>query len=160
MEESLSIITKKKIKLVGAGRTDTGVHAKTMVAHFDHEDQIDDKDKLIVLLNKFHGNDIHILDLKKVKNDAHARFSALSRTYQYHISFVKNPFNHELEYYISTKLDLKAMKKATEILIKFKDFESFSKKGSDVNNFFVKSIMPIGQKLKMVYCLLLNQIDF
>ena len=67
MEESLSIIIKKKIKLVGAGRTDTGVHAKTMVAHFDHEDQIDDKDKLIVLLNKFHGNDIHILDLKKSK---------------------------------------------------------------------------------------------
>ena len=125
MEESLSIITKKKINLVGAGRTDTGVHAKTMVAHFDIEDQVEDKDKLIVLLNKFHGNDLYILDFKKVKNDAHARFSALSRTYQYHISFVKNPFNYDFEYYISTK-----------ILIKFRDFESFSKKGSDVKNFF------------------------
>ena len=136
MEEGLSIITKKKINLVGAGRTDTGVHAKTMVAHFDIEDQIEDKDKLIVLLNKFHGNDLYILDFKKVKNDAHARFSALSRTYQYHISFVKNPFNYDFEYYISSKLDLTAMKKATKILIKFRDFESFSKKGSDVNNFF------------------------
>ncbi len=136
MEESLSIITKKKIELVGAGRTDTGVHAKCMVAHFDFEDQIEDKNKLIVLLNKFHGNNILIEDIREVKNDVHARFSALSRTYQYHISFVKNPFNYDFEYYISTKLDITAMKNATKILTKFRDFESFSKKGSDVNNFF------------------------
>ena len=103
---------------------------------------------------------IYILDLKKVKNDAHARFSALSRTYQYHISFVKNPFNHELEYYISTKLDLTAMKKATKILIKFKDFESFSKKVQMLIIFCEIYYDLIGQKLKMVYCLLLNQIDF
>ena len=138
MEESLSLIIKKQIKLTGAGRTDAGVHAKTMVAHFDLEDQIEDKDKLIVLLNKFHGNDIYILDFKKVKNDAHARFSALSRTYQYNISFVKNPFNYDFEYYISVKPDLTDMKKATKILTKVKDFESFSKKGSDVNNFLCK----------------------
>ena len=136
MEESLSVITKKKIELVGAGRTDTGVHAKCMVAHFDLEDQIEDKNKLIVLLNKFHGNNILIEDIREVKNDVHARFSALSRTYQYHISFVKNPFNYDFEYYISTKLDITAMKNATKILTKFRDFESFSKKGSDVNNFF------------------------
>ena len=135
MEESLSLIIKKQIKLTGAGRTDAGVHAKIMVAHFDLEDQIDDKNKLINLLNKFHGRDIFILDIKKVKNDSHARFSALSRTYQYHISFVKNPFNYDFEYYISVKPDLTDMKKATKILTKFKDFESFSKKGSDVNNF-------------------------
>lgn len=138
MEESLSLIIKKQIKLTGAGRTDAGVHAKTMVAHFDLEDQIDDKNKLIDLLNKFHGSDIFILDIKKVKNDSHARFSALSRTYQYHISFVKNPFNYDFEYYISAKPDLTDMKKATKILTKFKDFESFSKKGSDVNNFLCK----------------------
>ena len=138
MEESLSLIIKKQIKLTGAGRTDAGVHAKTMVAHFDLEDQIDDKNKLINLLNKFHGSDIFILDIKKVKNDSHARFSALSRTYQYHISFVKNPFNYDFEYYISAKPDLTDMKKATKILTKFKDFESFSKKGSDVNNFLCK----------------------
>ena len=136
MEESLSVITKKKIKLIGAGRTDTGVHAKIMVAHFDIEYQIKDKNKLIILLNKFHGNDIFIFDFKEVKNDAHARYSALSRTYQYHISFVKNPFNYDFEYYIPIKLDIKAMKKATKILTEFRDFESFSKKGSDVNNFF------------------------
>ena len=135
MEESLSLIIKKQIKLTGAGRTDAGVHAKTMVAHFDLEDQIDDRNKLIILLNKFHGSDIFILDIKKVKNDSHARFSALSRTYQYHISFVKNPFNYDFEYYISVKPDLTDMKKATKILTKVKDFESFSKKGSDVNNF-------------------------
>ena len=138
MEESLSLIIKKQIKLTGAGRTDAGVHAKTMVAHFDLEDQIDDKNKLIILLNKFHGSDIFILDIKKVKNDSHARFSALSRTYQYHISFVKNPFNYDFEYYISVKPDLTDMKKATKILTKVKDFESFSKKGSDVNNFLCK----------------------
>ena len=138
MEESLSLIIKKQIKLTGAGRTDAGVHAKTMVAHFDLEDQIDDKNKLINLLNKFHGSDIFILDIKKVKNDSHARFSALSRTYQYHISFVKNPFNYDFEYYISVKPDLTDMKKATKILTKVKDFESFSKKGSDVNNFLCK----------------------
>ena len=138
MEESLSLIIKKQIKLTGAGRTDAGVHAKTMVAHFDLEDQIDDNNKLINLLNKFHGSDIFILDIKKVKNDSHARFSALSRTYQYHISFVKNPFNYDFEYYISVKPDLTDMKKATKILTKVKDFESFSKKGSDVNNFLCK----------------------
>ena len=138
MEESLSIITKKKIKLVGAGRTDTGVHAKSMVAHFYLDDQIEDKNRLIHLLNKFHGNDIFIIDIREVKNDVHARFSALSRTYQYHISFVKNPFNYDFEYYISVKPDLTDMKKATKILTKFKDFESFSKKGSDVNNFLCK----------------------
>ena len=138
MEESLSLIIKKQIKLTGAGRTDAGVHAKTMVAHFDLEDQIDDKNKLIILLNKFHGSDIFILDIKKVKNDSHARFSALSRTYQYNISFVKNPFNYDFEYYISVKPDLTDMKKATKILTKVKDFESFSKKGSDVNNFLCK----------------------
>ena len=138
MEESLSLIIKKQIKLTGAGRTDAGVHAKTMVAHFDLEDQIDDKNKLIDLLNKFHGSDIFILDIKKVKNDSHARFSALSRTYQYNISFVKNPFNYDFEYYIPVKPDLTDMKKATKILTKVKDFESFSKKGSDVNNFLCK----------------------
>ncbi len=135
MEESLSLITKKKIKLVGAGRTDTGVHAKIMVAHFDLEELIENKIKLIILLNKFHGNDILISDIREVKNDAHARFSALSRTYEYHISFVKNPFNHYFEYHIPIKPDLALMKKATKILTKFEDFESFSKKGSDVNNF-------------------------
>lgn len=135
MEESLSVITKKEIKLVGAGRTDTGVHAKIMVAHFDFEYELVNKNKLIILLNKFHGNDLFISDIKEVKINAHARFSALSRTYEYYISFVKNPFNYDFEYFVPVKPDLTMMKKATRILTKFNDFESFSKKGSDVNNF-------------------------
>lgn len=135
LEEALSVLMKTKIEIVGAGRTDTGVHASQMFAHFDVEFEIDIPN-LIYKLNAILPNDIAVHDLFKVKDDAHARFDAESRTYHYKISTTKNVFAINFAYRFQVPLDLKKMNEACKILLRYKDFQCFSKSNTDVKTYY------------------------
>ena len=135
IENALSTLLREKINIVGAGRTDAGVHAKQMYAHFD---TITNIDKTIILhrLNAFLPKDISIVSIDKVAKDAHARFDAISRSYEYHIYLGKNPFNIETSWQIyNPKLDIDAMNKAAAILLDYTNFKCFSKTNTDVHTY-------------------------
>ena len=107
LEKALSTILKGSIAVVGAGRTDTGVHASQMFAHFDFNTEIQPKD-LTYKLNSYLPKDIAIHNIYEVKADAHARFDALSRTYHYKIATSKDVFGYDLAYHILQPLDVEA----------------------------------------------------
>jgi len=134
LENALSTILKDKIAIVGAGRTDTGVHALQMFAHFDTEITFEEED-LIFKLNSFLPKDIAIHHIFKVKAEAHARFDAISRTYKYRIALKKNAFNFENAYFFTKKLDVDKMNEASKILFQYKDFQCFSKANTDVKTY-------------------------
>lgn len=134
LEESLSIILRKTITVLGAGRTDTGVHAKYMVAHFDVDETVAELD-LVHRLNSILPEDIAISEVYRVAKDAHARFDALERTYEYWITETKNPFYTDLAYYVKCPLNLELMNKAASILLDYTDFECFSKSNTDVKTY-------------------------
>jgi tRNA pseudouridine38-40 synthase len=134
LNKALTILLKKEIDVVGAGRTDTGVHAKQMYAHFDSEDKID----TVVLthkLNSFLPKDIVIKTIIDVADNAHVRFDATKRTYEYHILTYKDAFETEGSWLYPTVLDLDKMNAACQLLFKYTDFESFSKTHTDVRTF-------------------------
>ena len=137
LDKALSLLLKEKIEIVGAGRTDSGVHAKEMFAHFDCQNELD-ANYWVKKLNSYLPKDIVIFDLIQVKEDAHARFDATSRTYEYYIHTFKDVFNQEGSWYFSKKLDLQAMNKACELLFQHTDFECFSKVNTDVHTFNCK----------------------
>ncbi len=130
MERGLKILLQQEVKIVAAGRTDTGVHAKKMVAHFDCENKIDDTENFVLRWNSLLPKDVSVFSLEQVADDSHARFSALSRKYEYHISCVKNPF---LENYSARfgELDFEKMEKASKCLFDYTDFTSFCKVHTD-----------------------------
>jgi tRNA pseudouridine38-40 synthase len=133
LDESLSVILGEKILTTGAGRTDSGVHAKYFAAHFDsRQPALTDNKNIISRLNKYLPPDISVLDLRKVNPDAHARFSAISRTYTYVISKVKDPFTREFSWYYRSRLDVAAMNRAASLLMSYNDFTSFARLHSDV----------------------------
>ena len=136
MENALSILLKSKITLIAAGRTDTGVHARQMYAHFDSILNAESQNQIVYQLNQFLPSDIVIHSIKQVKSDTHARFDALSRTYEYHISKGKVAFENNLHYQINQNLDFKQMNDAAQILLEYDDFECFSKSKTDVKTFF------------------------
>jgi len=125
INKALSTVFNTKIEVTGAGRTDAGVHAKQMFAHFDFEMEFE-MEKIVAQLNSFLANEIVIHSLFEVKDDANCRFDALSRTYQYHIIYKKNPFN-SAAYLLHKSLDLEAMNSACQHLLGKQDFTSFSK---------------------------------
>ena len=125
INRALSTILNTNIEVIGAGRTDTGVHANQMFAHFDCDIDFDIQN-LMFKLNSFLASDIAIKDIFKVKEDANCRFDALSRTYQYHIIQKKDPFN-KTAYFLQNDLDIKAMNEACKYIIGKQDFTSFSK---------------------------------
>ncbi len=137
LNKALSTLLKTNIDILGAGRTDSGVHAKEMFAHFDYETEIDTK-KIVYKLNSFLPKDIAIFDLFKVHDDAHARFDATKRTYEYHIHTKKNAFESDDSWYYSLPLDVEKMNEACKILFEYIDFECFSKTHTDVNTFNCK----------------------
>jgi tRNA pseudouridine38-40 synthase len=137
LNKSLSTILNSHIDCMGAGRTDTGVHAREMFAHFDFEIQINIPNT-IHKLNSFLPKDIVISDIINVHNDAHARFDAKKRTYEYHINTFKNAFLFDKSWYYPQKLDLELMNQASQILLKHTDFQAFSKVHTDVNTFDCK----------------------
>jgi tRNA pseudouridine38-40 synthase len=137
IEEALSTLLRTKIEIVGAGRTDAGVHAKQLFAHFDYNGTAS-IDNLIFRLNSYLPKTIAILDFFPVKADAHARFDALSRTYEYVISMGKDPFSEDFAYQLQQQPDVEAMNEAAKILLQHNDFQCFSRSKTDVKTYFCK----------------------
>jgi len=131
LEESLSILLQEQISVVGAGRTDSGVHATCMVAHFDVEKNIDCL-LLVKKLNGFLPGDIAISKIVEVTPEAHARFDAISRTYKYYVTTEKNPFREDFAYKVPFVLNFERMNEAAKVLFDYEDFTSFSKLHTDV----------------------------
>jgi len=134
LEKAFATVVREKISLTGAGRTDTGVHAKQMFAHFDYEVIEDEKD-LIYKLNSLLPEDVAIQEIFEVLPEAHARFDAIERTYEYLVTQKKNPFYTNAAYYVKHSLDLQKMNEAASLLMEFEDFECFSKKNTDVHTY-------------------------
>ena len=134
LTKAVSVVLHSKIELMGAGRTDTGVHAREMYAHFDCETEFPIESS-IHKLNSYLPKDIVVFDIIPVHDDAHCRFDAKKRTYHYHINLFKDVFSQESSWYYHQKLDLDLMNKACEILLKHTDFQCFSKVNTDVNTF-------------------------
>lgn len=132
LENALSVINRETIFLTGAGRTDTGVHAEYFVAHFDSMNINLDQPDFVHKLNSFLNKDITIFGITKVGAGAHARFDAVSRTYQYRMNLQKDPFVQETSWYFFRQPDIKLMNEASRILFDFTDFTSFSKLHTDV----------------------------
>ncbi len=131
VESKLAIILQQKIPLTGAGRTDTGVHARFYVAHFEVDTDIE----TVILtrkLNMMLPSDIAVQTIFEVDNNLHARFDALRRTYEYYFHFAKDPFLQDISLYSSHKLDVETMNLAANELFHYTDFTSFSKLHTDV----------------------------
>ena len=134
IEKALSILIKAKTPIFGAGRTDSGVHAVKMCAHFDVL-ELTNSSKLLHDLNSFLPKDISINKIYKVNLDSHARFDALAREYEYKISLIKNVFNNNRSYYIKNNLDIKLMNEACRIMLNHTNFKCFSKSKTDVKTY-------------------------
>lgn len=134
LQEALSKILQQNIEVVGAGRTDAGVHAKQMYAHFDADLNCDEK-TLQFKLNSFLPKDISIRQLFKVQSQAHARFDACSRSYEYHIVNFKDPFKIDLAYYLLKQPDIEKMNHAAAMLKDYTNFKCFSKSRTDVKTY-------------------------
>jgi tRNA pseudouridine38-40 synthase len=134
LNKAFSVLLRLEINLMGAGRTDTGVHAREMFAHFDYESFLDIPN-LVHKLNSFLPKDIVIYNIIPVHKEAHTRFDATKRTYEYHIHQFKNPFLNELSWYFHQPLDVDLMNQAAQLLFDYTDFECFSKVNTDVNTF-------------------------
>ena len=133
LEDALSILFRKPLSIVGAGRTDAGVHAHQMFAHVDIDEHIDQD--MTFRLNKLLPKSIAVRNIIAVAQDAHARFDAVSRSYCYHITTQKNPFMHKRSYQFSKPLNTKLMNQAAKILIDNEDFKCFSKSKTDVKTY-------------------------
>lgn len=131
MTEKISMVLRSPVELVGAGRTDAGVHARCMYAHFDIDKEIIDPPLIVNKLNALLPPDIAIYDLYRVDDDMHARFSAKYRTYRYYVSTRKSPFNHEFAARFTFPLDVEKMNEAAGKLLEYTDFTSFSKLHTD-----------------------------
>ncbi len=132
LEKALTTVCRENIAITGAGRTDTGVHARMMIAHFDSTSETLDDPDFAYKLNSFLGRDIVIFDIRKVHAEAHARFDALSRTYHYCITRRKDPFAQETAWHFKYPLDVVKMNEACRVLFDYIDFTSFSKLHTDV----------------------------
>lgn len=133
LDKSLSTILKTEIKSLGSGRTDTGVHAMSQVAHFDFNGNI--IENFLYRINSLLPRDISINSIKGVKENISARFDAISREYIYKIHTRKSAFLNDYSYYYKRDIDIELLNKACDIIKKFKDFQAFSKVKTDVNNY-------------------------
>ncbi|MDR0973497.1 MAG: tRNA pseudouridine(38-40) synthase TruA, partial [Prevotellaceae bacterium] len=131
LTQALTTALQAPTTVTGAGRTDTGVHARLMVAHFDHTEELE-TEVVATKLNRMLPADIGVYRIRKVKPDAHARFDAISRTYHYYITLRKDPFLRAYSYYIHRSLDFVRMNEAAQTLFEYTDFTSFSKLHTDV----------------------------
>ena len=132
LDEALSTVLGERISTIGAGRTDTGVHALIFCAHFESDSSdLAITKKLIYRLNSYLPKDISVNSIRKVLPDANARFSAISRTYIYYISKNKDPFFESSSWYLHGEININRMNEAGRILFNHSDFTSFSKLHSD-----------------------------
>jgi tRNA pseudouridine38-40 synthase len=140
LNEKLSIILRQAIETTGCGRTDTGVHAKDFFAHFDLEKEtidhgpwtMDKKETIIRGLNSILPKDIAVKNIFSVAPDAHARFDATHRTYEYHIHFNKDPFKQGYSWELRDRPNLELMNRAAQIIMEYTDFGCFSKSNTQV----------------------------
>lgn len=130
LEEALALFLRQNVSVTGAGRTDAGVHASEMVAHFDL-DEPQDCDWMRGKLNGILPQDIAVHRIVPVKADAHARFDATARTYKYYVTLNKSAFNRNYSWFLPNEPDFEMMNRAAEILMKTVDFTSFSKLHTD-----------------------------
>lgn len=130
IEKSLATLLRIPTPIVGAGRTDAGVHARQMMAHFEAE--VPDIALLTNKLNRILPNDIVIYKIVRVKEDAHARFDATSRLYRYYLTTQKDPFMYPYKYKVHGNIDVEMMNKCSQVLFEYIDFTSFSKLHTDV----------------------------
>lgn len=134
LSKAVSVLLRNETELMGAGRTDSGVHARQMFAHFDTEADFN-KDTLVSKLNSYLPKDIVVFNLHQVADEAHARFDAKKRTYEYHIHTFKDAFENEQSWYLHQKLDLEKMNQGAKMLFEYQDFQCFSKVHTDVMTF-------------------------
>ncbi len=134
LEAAFSRLLRHSVDLTAAGRTDTGVHAKEMLAHFE-SDEIEDTTDLVYRLNALLPDAIAVQAIFKVSDGTHARFDAVERTYEYWIVQEKDPFYSDFTYYVKHPLDIASMNIAAAILLQFEDFECFSKSHTDVKTY-------------------------
>ena len=134
MNKAVSTILNTEINLMGAGRTDTGVHAKEMYAHFDFKKSFE-IESVIHKLNSFLPKDITIYDIIPVPDAAHTHFNTVKRTYEYHINTFKDSFLEEQSWYFHQHLDIDLMNQAAQLLFDHTDFQCFAKVNTDVNTF-------------------------
>jgi len=137
LEETLSVLLRTEIKITAAGRTDTGVHAKQLFAHFDF-DVLKDKVELIFRINSFLPKDISVKNIMEVADDAHARFDAIQREYEYRISIGKDPFSQDFAFQLFKKPNVDLMDRAAQMLLRHKDFQCFSRSKTDVKTYNCK----------------------
>lgn len=130
--KALATFLRKDIEVIGAGRTDAGVHASLMVAHFDYDGGLLDTVQVAEKLNRILPQDISVYNVCMVKPEAHARFDATARTYKYYVTTCKYPFSRQYRCRIHGLLDFEEMNKAAHILFDYTDFTSFSKLHTDV----------------------------
>lgn len=131
IEEALKILMRKDVAITGAGRTDTGVNARVMYAHFDLDAPLADVKRFLLSLNRMIGHDIAVEAVIPVADGAHARFDATHRTYKYFVTNTKSPFLYPFTWQLPGQLDFKLMNEAAQILLDTDDFTSFAKLHSD-----------------------------
>jgi tRNA pseudouridine38-40 synthase len=131
LDKCLSTILRQPIESVGSGRTDTGVHARQQWVHFDVREPIALKPDLCYRLNRLLPPDISANNLNPVGPEAHTRFDAVARTYEYHLTFRKDPFRQRYAHYVSRPVSLELLNEATAHLLTQEDFTSFSKVKGD-----------------------------
>ena len=131
LQQALKLLLRSDIIVTGAGRTDTGVHARMMIAHFDFDTEIDCS-QLTYKLNKLLPHDIAVSRVERVADDMHARFSATSRMYHYYLHTEKNPFLCRISCELHYTLDFKKMNEAAALLLEYSDFGAFCKAHADV----------------------------
>ena len=132
LQDALATLLRQYVTVVGAGRTDAGVHARQMVAHIDVDGEINDVDQLTYKLNRFLPYDISIQNIRLVSDDMHARFSAVRRRYRYFIHTEKDPFKKKYSCELHYELDYELMNVAAAQLKTYSDFGAFCKSHSDV----------------------------
>lgn len=132
LQRALTILLRRDTTVVGAGRTDAGVHARMMVAHFDVDESLEDCAQTVYRLNRILPRDIAVSRVEPVAEDMHARFSATSRTYHYYIHTRKDPFLRSYSCELHYDLDFEAMNTAAAMLLEYDDFGAFCKSHADV----------------------------
>lgn len=130
LSRALSTLLREEVVVTGAGRTDAGVHARMMVAHFDSSAPVDGG-QLVYKLNKLLPRDIAVSAVEPVADDMHARFSATARTYHYYVHTRKDAFLEGRSWMVTFPLDFERMNEAAAVLAEYEDFTSFSKVDTD-----------------------------
>ena len=161
IQDGLTVILKSPIEITGCGRTDTGVHARDYIAHFDYEGYF--PEDFLKRINKYLPEDIAITTISKVKREAHARFDAIHRAYEYHVVFSKTPFEIDTAYYFpfAKDLDFKKLQTAAALLLSYQDFFPFCKTNTQVKTMrcdLFRSEWEINQELgKMTFHIAANR---